>query len=266
MKNIHLIPTDKPTGIFQSNTGLQFSIRDKVRTGPFVGYHIYITSDEEIKEGDYAIQFHYSKISIVNCDSQNKSVINNKSLDLYATKIILTTDQDLIADGVQSIDDEFLKWFVENPNCECVKIKREIKAFDGENKEIDFAIFKEDYTQDFYKIIIPQESLTYSEASKKEERIFNTKMIKRETLREAADNWVEKPVIGTRRESFIAGAKWQAERMYSEEDMSKAFFQGWVTRERFNDLSPDIIYPKGLDYEEKQDYAFNLWFERVKKN
>jgi hypothetical protein len=53
--------------------------------------------------------------------------------------------------------------------------------------------------------------------------------------------------------------------MYSEEDMSKAFFQGWVTRERFDDLSPDIIYPKGLDYEEKQEYAFNLWFEQFKK-
>ena len=53
--------------------------------------------------------------------------------------------------------------------------------------------------------------------------------------------------------------------MYSEEDMSKSFFQGWVTRERFDDLVPDIIYPEGLDYEEKQEYAFNLWFEQFKK-
>jgi hypothetical protein len=35
----------------------------------------------------------------------------------------------------------------------------------------------------------------------------------KETLEEAADNWVRKPVIGTKRESFIAGAKWQADRM-----------------------------------------------------
>ena len=39
------------------------------------------------------------------------------------------------------------------------------------------------------------------------------------TIEEAADNWVRQPVIGTRRESFIAGAKWQAERMYSEEEV-----------------------------------------------
>jgi hypothetical protein len=36
-------------------------------------------------------------------------------------KIILTTDQDLIKDGVQAIDDEFLEWFVKNPSCEEVE-------------------------------------------------------------------------------------------------------------------------------------------------
>jgi hypothetical protein len=37
-------------------------------------------------------------------------------------KIILTTDQELIKDGVQVIDDEFLKWFVKNPSCEDIEI------------------------------------------------------------------------------------------------------------------------------------------------
>ena len=67
------------------------------------------------------------------------------------------------------------------------------------------------------------------------------------------------------RQVFIEGAKWQQQRSYSEEDMRKAYSIGWITRERFDDLSPDIVYPKGLDYEEKQDYAFNLWFEQIKK-
>lgn len=40
-------------------------------------------------------------------------------------KIILTTDQDLIADGVQPIDDDFLQWWITNPNCENVEIKKE---------------------------------------------------------------------------------------------------------------------------------------------
>jgi len=38
-------------------------------------------------------------------------------------------------------------------------------------------------------------------------------------LEKAANNWVTQPVIGTRRESFIAGAKWQAERMYSYDEL-----------------------------------------------
>jgi hypothetical protein len=41
----------------------------------------------------------------------------------------------------------------------------------------------------------------------------------KETLEEAADNWVRQPIIGTKRESFIEGAKWQADRMYNEEEV-----------------------------------------------
>jgi len=32
------------------------------------------------------------------------------------------TDQDLIKDGVQAIDDDFLNWFVQNPSCEFIEI------------------------------------------------------------------------------------------------------------------------------------------------
>jgi hypothetical protein len=42
----------------------------------------------------------------------------------FCRKIILTTDQDLIKDGVQPIDDEFLQWFVKNPSCESVEVKK----------------------------------------------------------------------------------------------------------------------------------------------
>ena len=97
-----------------------------------------------------------------------------------------------------------------------------------------------------------------------------TKKVEKEAeLREASENYV-KSRFGLVRypdieQSFTDGAKWQSERMYSEEDMSEAHFQGWTTRERFDDLSPDIIYPKGLDYEEKREYAFNLWFNKFKK-
>jgi len=112
MKNIHLIATDKPTGIFQSNSGLQFSIRDKVRVEPLKGFHIYITSDEDINENDYIITKDGRLVQV--------SYLLSKDLE-EASKVILTTDQDLIKDGVQAIDDEFLEWFVKNPSCESVE-------------------------------------------------------------------------------------------------------------------------------------------------
>ena len=116
MKNIHLIATDKPTGIFQSNSGLQFSIRDKVRVEPLKGFHIYITSDEEIKDGDWFVKTHNIRSGVF--DEVFKSL---SSSSFIGKKIILTTDQDLIKDGVQAIDDEFLEWFVKNPSCESVE-------------------------------------------------------------------------------------------------------------------------------------------------
>jgi hypothetical protein len=115
MKNIHLIATDKPTGIFQSNSGLQFSIRDKVRVEPLKGFHIYITSDEEITGFEHNIWVIKGE-RILLWQNTMALVSNNKP-----RKIILTTDQDLIKDGVQAIDDEFLEWFVKNPSCESVE-------------------------------------------------------------------------------------------------------------------------------------------------
>jgi hypothetical protein len=56
----------------------------------------------------------------------------------------------------------------------------------------------------------------------------------------------------------------QDKNKFSEEDLNEAYSQGWMARERFDDLSPDITYPIGLDYEEKQEYAFNLWLDKYK--
>jgi hypothetical protein len=141
MKNIHLIATDKPTGIFQSNSGLQFSIRDKVRVEPLKGFHIYITSDEEISGLE-------NNIWVCNNDRvwlwENTMALrsNNKP-----KKIILTTDQDLIKDGVQAIDDEFLEWFAKNSTCEFIQTT-ELSLFNGDTGESGH--YK-------YEIIIPQE-------------------------------------------------------------------------------------------------------------
>jgi len=120
MRNIHLIPTDKPSRLIkQTNGKLRLSdivFRGQVASG--ITQNIYITSDEEITEGDwfYDLDTKYVKI---------KQSFENSHLDFNAKKIIMTTDVDLIKDDVQALDNEFLQWFVENPSCEEVEVSED---------------------------------------------------------------------------------------------------------------------------------------------
>jgi hypothetical protein len=130
-KNIHILSTDKPSRLHLGNSGLvlcDFNFGKNTINGQ----NIYITNDEKIEGGDWYIhkQINYLRVS------------NSTAIPMDAKKIILTNEQRLIDDGVQAIDDEFLKWFVKNPSCEWVKI--ESWQTKGE-WELD------------YKIIIPQE-------------------------------------------------------------------------------------------------------------
>ena len=116
MKNIHLIPTDKPSRLSILNSGKLNFGAEIMSSSNSKSQHIYITSDEEIKEGDWYFNNTGSAIE--------KLTYRLPSGGAFCKKIILTTDQDLIKDGVQSIDDEFLEWFVKNPSCEEVEIKK----------------------------------------------------------------------------------------------------------------------------------------------
>ena len=175
MKNIYLLPTDKPSKIgyhfdivpegridYAPNFG--FPLFDKGRNFQHRPHNIYITSDEEIKEGDW-VYIDYIKRHPNSTPSMDSNPIKKfkcligieKTLGKFedginhyisgCKKIILTTDQDLIKDGVQAIDDEFLEWFVKNPSCEFVEIKVE-------------DMFNETYGEmrgDYYRVVIPQE-------------------------------------------------------------------------------------------------------------
>jgi hypothetical protein len=137
MKNIHVIPSRKPIGIH------------------FLDYHI--TSSEEIKDGDWVYN-EYQKIAI--------KFTAGSGIGL-CKKIILTTDPDLIADGVQAIDDEFLQWFVKNPKCEEVEVELEeivVGSYDAKG-------LKKIY-DDVYKIIIPIEE-TKQETIEIQPNLFN---------------------------------------------------------------------------------------------
>ena len=119
MKNIHVLPTDKPSRLHLQNGNLvlhrlQYTL---------VSQHIYITNDEEINQNTKPCW----------CLNTIKKTWNDDVVYFQGTmpqyhyigfkKIILTTDTDLIKDGVQAIDDKFLEWFVKNPSCESVEVE-----------------------------------------------------------------------------------------------------------------------------------------------
>ena len=147
MKNIHALPTEKPSRLMidtiENKLYLQPILHEK--TINVLPQHIYITSDEEITGFENNIWVIKGE-RIFFWQNTMALVSNNKP-----RKIILTTDQDLITDGVQAIDDEFLEWFVKNPTCEEVGIKsKKIRVDKNFNDISHWNRFK-------YEIIIPQE-------------------------------------------------------------------------------------------------------------
>jgi hypothetical protein len=217
--------------------------------------YLYITSDEEIKQGDWFI---YRCYKLCKCTglSQSKQILTDNEIAKHkdygkpqglSTKIILTDNPDLIAEGVQPIDNEFLEWFVKNPSCEFVEVKN--------YKFSEYSLN--------YKIIIPQEEpkpiheqiIEHCGGEEKFKEIAGLKP-KQETLEEAAERILfentknEEIRYRGGRDSVIKSmldiAKWQAERMYSEEDLLSAFEAGMMF----------IGEDKG---------SFKEWFEQFKK-
>jgi hypothetical protein len=145
MKNIHILPTDnKLSRLYFNINDKQFQICEIEKPSTILkpNRHIYITSEEEIKEGDWFMS-DYNSFPMHNIKelSEREGILGWKQEDLKNNlKIILTTDQDLIKDGVQAISNEFLEWFVKNPSCEEIEISHHVG-----------------YTQTLYFIVIPKE-------------------------------------------------------------------------------------------------------------
>jgi hypothetical protein len=171
MKNIFLLPTDKPTGIFETQlNGLQYSIMNKVRTAPLIGYHIFITTDNKFVKDEWltdGIEVIQASPKLVNA----QGLVNRREWK----KIILTTDPDLIKDGVQPIDDEFLEWFIKNPSCEFVEVETINNKWHNEDGSV--------LSVNVYGIIIPKEEPQTGSMSECIKGIIDNQLIKIDNLK-----------------------------------------------------------------------------------
>jgi len=230
-KNIHVLATDKPSSLCLDS-------KDKLWFAKYSGYtiadgkqNIYITNSEEIKVGDYYYNERLNQIF----QAIAKSGYNTVDKEF---KIILTTDQDLIKDGVQAIDDEFLQWFVAHPSCQCVEVEKDV--------------FFESVNYHFYKIIIPKEE-PEQETLEEAAEIFFDKRAKEEGF----ENWTQ--IIVQQEWEFIESfpvefAKWQQGRRYSDEEMYSAL------------QKLRLVFKSGVK-KWQEDFEFDLdkWFEQFKK-
>ncbi len=182
MKNVHLLPTEnykqdyttmrgevievvrlgqlilnKETGELLVNKNPQWAA--SCDTDILVPHHIYITSDEEIKHEDWYLTSKNTICKCIKTDSKYVYSLEGGS-STNCKKIILTTDQDLIAEGVQNIDGEFLEWLVKNPSCEFVDVKlnsfgechfNDCSCFDIADQKVCVFHYPD------YKVVIPQE-------------------------------------------------------------------------------------------------------------
>jgi len=161
MKNIHILPTEKPSRlVYEQRTFIRPLIlksepisitKDSLGQLIHEPQNIYITSDEEIKEGMWFLPINGIgwKLNIPIKADGNGGYHNE-----HCKKIILTTDNQLIDDGVQPVTNTFAEWFVKNQSCECVTVER---LEDGQyvDRFADGSVVEGIYEN--YQIIIPQE-------------------------------------------------------------------------------------------------------------
>ncbi len=204
MKNLWVIPTDNPSRLWK-NYLLQDKLELCKEVLPFsTAQHIYIISDEETKDGEWVMSLY--------TDTPQKISKSDFLDEEYYKKIIITTDQDLIKDGVQAIDDEFLEWFVKNPSCEEIEVKPYHILYHLMSKTPLIG----------YRIIIPKEepkqNLPGIDGETFKVVLDREWFPKQETIEEAAEiysfGWGE----NDDEKAFIEGAKWQAEQMEKLKD------------------------------------------------
>jgi hypothetical protein len=265
MKNLYILPTNKPSRLVKIYNDVNretFTLKLDVEVNDsFKEYvNIYITSDEEIKDGEWCLLNNRLVVRYF------KPPVESKSFK----KIILTTDKDLIKDGVQEIDDEFLEWFVENPNCGEVEVEKYFHEV-GDTYDYEIIIPKEDTeiskeepincpkcrTSNFkncHSIHCPmrkkEPKQTVQEYEQQGlEKYSHELESKQEALEEAAKKWVfeingnkwsnNDNTAGDNYGSFITGAKWQQEQnknLYTEEELLRfaksCFYKGFDKAEK----------------------------------
>jgi len=319
--DVVMLPTDvknhTPLGFQTHGSGKDLLVGKKVPAGsgqgnsfnPYFPQHLYILSDEEIKEGDYYIHSGIEHNTKKQYHTLNQCYKPLRQVDLkwlvdgmYASnckKVIATTDSSLWLNDdtvpypktktLPQIPQQFIEHYIGEYNKnnvinkilvevnvkykhyyktgEIMSSLSEVPDFNSHNMKCErvekITILKLNQNNEI-SILTEQEKITYTEAAKNEERIFNASMMnkKQETVEEAAKNTTNKYINEREKQTayleFIEGVKWQAERNYSREEVieliESALFDASDLINNFPDGTTSTINREGY-------FGFNKWIE-----
>lgn len=197
--------------------------------------NIYITNEEKFVEDEYVTD----GIEVIKASSK---LVNAQGLVDRRDwkKIILTTDFELIEDGVQDIGEYFVRWFVDNSKCECVEVIYEPKNFFDSKQGWEYTIlineqFCNNCGNDKCCCIVREETAPYWELVDKKAVLSNT--IDLDAYAKGVQDGVE----------------WQEKRSYTEEEIQF----------NVNKLMNDLF--KGKMHSNMIAGIVNEWFETFKK-
>jgi len=251
--------------------------------------HLYILSDEEIKEGDYAIDLTEDlglKNDIFKVDKATLKFANQE-----CKKIIATTDDSLseqimyypdgtIIGNVESykillqIPQYFIEHFINEYNkgnvLSKVLIGVEENVVDTKfnihlNEQENITEWQIELNQNSEISILVDKKQTVQEYEQQGLEKYS-KELKQETLEEVAEKiWKDPTKQLMSKNSFIMGAKWQAEHSYSREEVEKLLRKAFVAARMKNKAIDKVGYGSGYGsitgQKRKYTYETETWIK-----
>lgn len=191
--NIFLYPTNEPSQLYRiiGSNDLGKTSNDPYYTenmgGGTQNQYVVVISNDPIKVGDWTLMFDsVGNLFLGHEPQQYLGIEHGHHLNDGLRKIVLSNDPKLTSTGVQPIDEDFLEWLVNNPTCKFIKT-----YWNPLNNEYDFMFPK--------KETLEEAAEEYSKLKVNKDGLMSDKQVK----------------------DFIAGANWQGERMYNEEEVKK---------------------------------------------
>jgi hypothetical protein len=242
MKNLFVLPTPKPSRL-QLKMDNTFHIENG-QSIPLRSYqHIYIISDETFNKDSWCLHQIQHEYYLTKAHEDNA---------LLHYKVILTTDPELIKNGVQAISDTFLEWFIKHPTCEQVDVIYGL--FNPMGRQVDPMNLTQNHSECVwkYQIMIKE---TIEEAS---ERLFNDF--------QKENQIVPKNYIMPHKLGFFQGFRYHQEISYTKEDMI-AFAEFVATYpDKNRNIHHEILHAKSkYDGAERTIDLLAEWSEQFKK-